>query len=748
VIGSRRMVVLTVMVLWGWVFAEALGTVRTFAFRDAAHFYYPLFQFGADQWRAGHWPLWNPYENGGSPLAADPAASLFYPGKVVFLLPINFSWAYKLYVTGHVLLGAFWAYRLARHFRRSVEAAGACAISYAFSGSVLYQYTNVIYLVGAAWLPAALLAADRVPRRRRVRDAVALGVVLALIVLGGDPQMAYHAGLLAVLGAVIRRKSGSSASRGCVEADVPSAAKQIALLLTLAAGVALALSAVQVLPAIVFARASSRADSATARSLWEIPGAGRGEGAGRRIADGRVCRAVDPDSHHAHVFHFSVGPWRWAEFVWPNVGGRQFPTHRRWIAALPAEGRVWTPGLYMGIVPLVLAIVSLRFRGGRAAVRWMSWTAVLGVLGSLGWYGLGWIAAEVQAASGAAGNPLGIGDPVGGRYWLMTVMLPGYVYFRYPAKLLVVAAVGSSALAAFGWDRLAGRSSPRVGRALAALAVLSLVGAAAAVAVRPWWAGWLAAGKPDVLFGPLDADGALGDLTFGLLQTAAVCSLAWWLARRMSTWHDSETWHGLPARGKTRPGWPCHASAAAMLVLVAVDLAVANGWMVVTAPGALWRQPSRMAEAIRADAARRGESGPVQVWRHPTWLPPAWRAAGSPDRLAEAVAWDRDTLWPKYNLRERIGVVNVYGSLMSAEHRRLLESDDPITIMRATGATYAILPEHDVLAGATRVEEDVPDASLWRLAPDAVKQGVPRPSRQASMGRRGYPTSARSRTLP
>ena len=82
-------------------------------------------------------------------------------GKLIFALPIGFAGAYKLYILAHVLLAAWAAYRLARHFGASVAAAGICSLSYAFSGSVLFGYCNVVFLVGAAWLPLAVLAADR-----------------------------------------------------------------------------------------------------------------------------------------------------------------------------------------------------------------------------------------------------------------------------------------------------------------------------------------------------------------------------------------------------------------------------------------------------------------------------------------------------------------------------------------------------------------------------------------------------------
>ena len=51
-------------------------------------------------------PLWNPYENLGIPLAGNPAASVFYPGKLIFALPISYPWAYKIYIMDHLLLAA------------------------------------------------------------------------------------------------------------------------------------------------------------------------------------------------------------------------------------------------------------------------------------------------------------------------------------------------------------------------------------------------------------------------------------------------------------------------------------------------------------------------------------------------------------------------------------------------------------------------------------------------------------------
>ena len=678
---SRFVVLLAVVGLAAWCFADALFYDGMFAFRDAAHFYYPLFQFIQSEWSVGRVPLCSPYENLGMPLAANPAASVFYPGKLIFFLPIDYGWAYKSYILAHVVLAAAGAYWLARGWKAGARAAGVCAISYAFSGSVLMQYTNVIFLVGAAWLPFGVLTAERMLHRRSPRWAVLLGTVLALMTLGGDPQMAYNLGLLAAFYAVwlwwdrrrVRRAVGGPEGRQTWWNTRPA-------LLALAATIGVGLSAVQVLPSLELASRSERS----------------GNGWNERLS----CSSDQSDGHTEHVYHFSVGPWRLAEYVWPNVAGRQFPVHRRWLEIIPAEGRIWTPSLYMGLLPLLLAANAMRLRRGRTRVKWISWTVVLAVIASFGWYGLGWLVHEVRMGCGAAPEDWLIAAPVGGVYWLMTLVLPGYGWFRYPAKLLVVAALGLSVLAARGWDRTLTRPSTRLRRGLLWLGGVSLLAAAVVLAVQPCWHGWLAGVEPDPLFGPLDTHGAATDLVMSLLQTAVICALGWWLLCRAS---DGARW-----------------VAPAMVLLVAVDLAAANGWMIACAPADSWQGESKLAVAIRRDSSHRQgtkdatASGPIRVWRHPIWFPAEWKTQGSVDRLAEAVCWDRDSLWPKYNLAFGIRVTEVHDTIMPREYEALLaEPNGAYSSLACRTAQYAILPEGEVLPGGEPLRVDLRGVGLW-----------------------------------
>src|SRR5262245_36254688 len=127
---------------WAWLavaipisalFGPAIVSDRSFALRDAAHFYYPLFEWCCREWAAGRVPLWNPLENCGLPVLADTTSSVFYPGKLLFLVPVDFALRYKLYIILHVVLAAAGSYGLARAWKASPYAAALAAIAYTFS---------------------------------------------------------------------------------------------------------------------------------------------------------------------------------------------------------------------------------------------------------------------------------------------------------------------------------------------------------------------------------------------------------------------------------------------------------------------------------------------------------------------------------------------------------------------------------------------------------------------------------------
>ena len=500
------------------------------------------------------------------------------------------------------------------------------------------------------------------------------------------------------------------------------------LAITLATG--LILAAVQIVPTVRYLITTDRSSDKVARSLYEIPGMIGKDEAGRRIVDGLLCRRLDQPGHQQSIYEFSVGPWRFAEMVWPNCFGRQFPLHRRWIQALPGEGRVWTPTLYASIIPLGFALGAFRLRrrkrtqAGALHRRWMSWTLLLGLVGSLGYYGIVWLVEEVAGPTSAAG------PPVGGLYWLMTFVLPGYVYFRYPAKLLVLVSLSLAMLAARGWDDFFAARRLRTDRIFLVIMLLSLGVLVGFVLVRPIWSEWVSTAPACSIFGPLDVNGAFHDTLFSLLQTAVVSGIACFLLRvhivnRRNGEVSPVAYDGSARNKKTAAcGSPNHCSANVeqlvrwspllLLILAAFDVGLANRWIVATAPAVLWRTEPIV-------SSKEGEPI-VQVYRWPRLYDPHWKEHGSPDRLAEEVRWNCQTLHPKYNLLHRVGVVNSYGTMMSSAHRELLR-DTPLQVMYATGTTIAILPRDVTLPEGERVLIDEnSEYSVWRL-PDVIRDG-------------------------
>ena len=200
-------------------YGRALFRGEQFAYRDAAHYYYPLHQRVQAEWDAGRWPLWEPEENGGTPLLGNPTAAVLYPGKLIFAL-FRYPVAARIYVVGHSLFAFAAMFALLRHWGTSGVGSTLGAVAYAFGGPVLFQHCNIIYLVGAAWLPLAFRAADRWLRLGRRLAVPELAAVLAMQTLGGDPESAYLTGVFTAAYAAIglawhrgKRKRGSVTNR-------------------------------------------------------------------------------------------------------------------------------------------------------------------------------------------------------------------------------------------------------------------------------------------------------------------------------------------------------------------------------------------------------------------------------------------------------------------------------------------------------------------------------------------------------
>ena len=672
------------------LFGGILFQERQIAFRDAEYFYHPLYRYIHEAVVSGRLPLWDPYENLGQPLAANPVAAVFYPGKLIFFLKeaihCSYGFCFKTYVLAHLAAAFFFLYILVRSPLPYAEGGWIPAATRGVEPSPLlsrtgaqggwFQVTNVVFLVGAAWLPLLLAYGLRIAHAPGVRSMLGFALVLFMMVSGGDPQTAYLGTLVSLVLVLMARPrylpSNSFHGFGGTEGGLSPKSVSICfyfrprvMCLLGALALAFALSAVQIFPTAELAVRSSR------------------------IGGGSILPACQ----------FSVAPWRCLEFFWPNIGGREFPENSRWFSSLPNDTQVWTPSLYMGLYPALLAVLALLpsrraplsldgIIHNRRIETVLAWLAALSILASFGGFGLGWLLRIAFHADGISEWRFQEGDPSWGVYWILAQILPGYSAFRYPAKAMTFGTLAIAILAGLGWDRLQcaicgkplGKSSGMVFRKRPGLSIgesihvpyvpSALWGLRGATAILFILSAcgilWGYLGNPAetlsrlvgtdlfasrTIYGKCDPALVAVCVRNSLFQTGALSAVLCFMAFLLPHCHSRQIqW-----------GWQ-----SVFFLIVCADLYAAQRWMVAGVPEPAYEVASPLASRIHHGGG--AESPPPRIFRDPFLYPPLFWERTSPARLVERVVWDRLTLFQKVSMLEGISNMDMRGTFVLADY--------------------------------------------------------------------------------
>ncbi len=715
-LGLAALGILGWLSVWVTFFRKSVFSDSLPLFRDGANLYYPLWLLIRDQVHAGGWPWWNPYLVLGTPLAAEGIAGLFYPGIVIFLLPLPYRWCYLLFLLGHMALAGWGAFKLARRIGVSPLAACWAALAYPFSGYLLFQIYNPIYLISGAWLPFALAGLFELlfvrqpnvpdprgsasPRsellwsagmtardlRRATRPLLESAVSLAMMCLGGDPQTAYHCGLVALVtwlvrGAIDLRNLRAHGMEMKVAWMARSCSAGVKLLLM--SLLAFLLAAVQLVPTALYASRSDRALLAGGTNQIEEPtidpvGCPNFEPSSQDTRWWQKVAEREMHSYYRSIYDFSTPLYRWIEYLWPNFGGRPFPYHTRWMTAVVEEGRWWVPTLYQGIMTAFLAILAAKmFFQSKAANRlrshratgnqlppssftcstsdelpsitdsprpigrvWLTWMGGLAAVGALGWYGPAGVLTEVvRMSTGCDLSQAGLLPPAGGLYWLLVHCLPRYALFRYPSKWLVFSALALAVLAAVGLDEIQrdrGLARRLVRHLLVAGGIVTLAGVVLVAAFHQgqWWSG----AADDVLFGPFQRELAASETVATAISLLAVIAAV-----------------AVAVRWFPASFWPI-----AFLAVLAVDLVLHNGWLVVAV---------RPPEVSRLPTSSRI---PRRFWEPWCVYPSQWSTHASPNRLQEICDWEYATGAFRWGMLRGEAPLENYGTFLPAEQAVLL----------------------------------------------------------------------------
>jgi hypothetical protein len=170
--------------------------INTFNIDLATPAYYenPVNRLVGDIYLQGDLPLWNPYQAAGTPLATQYSSRAFFPYQI--LEDISPYWMWDFFMLGRLWIAGFFTFLFLRTIGLSIASSFLGGVFFMLSGSMtwfinLEQFANVAMLV-----PVALLATEKLIRTQSNRHTALTGIVLALVLLAGQPETALYLFLL------------------------------------------------------------------------------------------------------------------------------------------------------------------------------------------------------------------------------------------------------------------------------------------------------------------------------------------------------------------------------------------------------------------------------------------------------------------------------------------------------------------------------------------------------------------------
>lgn len=161
------------------------------ALGDVPISYYPWQVLARDLLHAGTLPAWNPYALAGTPFFANPEVAWLSPFSLpLWVLPLHwalgFAAALKLWMAG------FGAYLLARELRLGFWPGIVPGVGFALCAFNVVWLSHGVQVSVAVLLPWLLWLVERLVRRGRPGDGLALAGIVAFVLTGGHPGTQLH----------------------------------------------------------------------------------------------------------------------------------------------------------------------------------------------------------------------------------------------------------------------------------------------------------------------------------------------------------------------------------------------------------------------------------------------------------------------------------------------------------------------------------------------------------------------------
>ena len=333
-----------------------------------------------------HLPLWTSNLFCGYPLLGEGQTGMFYPFNMLFSL-FGPLWCFNGLIMLHIFIAGLGMYCYARHRELSHGSSALAGVVFAFSSFHVLHARQLNLLEAVSWAPWLFLFGERHIRARKTADLLLWSFVLSLQWLCGHPAITY----LVLLGLAVLYLAGwikdiREKGKGCLYI--------LPLGFICGALLSMGIAALQIIPTLELIPLSLR-------SSLSFQGATK----------------------------YPFTPSDLMYLITPFFRGN--PADATYMPeSIYSSGVFWENCIYIGIVPVLLAILSLLRLQAERRVQVSIIVLITAVVLAFG-----------------AMTPL---------YSLLWHAVPGFHLFRFPSRFLFFAIFALSMLAGLSWDYLSG----------------------------------------------------------------------------------------------------------------------------------------------------------------------------------------------------------------------------------------------------------------------------------------------------
>lgn len=226
---------------------EAYDTVRQV---------FPWKYLAIKQFKSGIWPLWNPTQLSGTPLAAEFLTGAFYPLNIIFIFS-SFEWGYALLNILQIYLIFITTYFFLKSLRLSTFSALFGASVFSLSGFIAGFFSIGVMGHALLWTPLSLFAINKIFKTKKAVWLILLSISISLTALASHMQILLYSVVLMVFYTIYKFTD---------KYDKKSLRHS---LIGIVSGISLA--AIQILPTLELLRNSARINNYGASGSLNLP---------------------------------------------------------------------------------------------------------------------------------------------------------------------------------------------------------------------------------------------------------------------------------------------------------------------------------------------------------------------------------------------------------------------------------------------------------------------------------------------